>query len=235
MKCQKCGQENMDWAKFCTNCGAPLDKPQQPTDAPQQPQYTQQPPYYAPQMPPAQQPPYYAQQPTYPQQPTFDGTYRKKKKKVWIPILLCALVLALVLGTVAIYFVFVRSNENLLAERFVEAVVLNDERAVARCFHPNMAQNAVREYANVVYGVDSCEAEAVKLEWMSRTTTREAQRLFADYEIDAQLESLWLVTVEFTLTSGGASYDAVAEIYVGHFDGGTYVLGGEPMYRVENP
>lgn len=248
MRCQKCGQEAPDYARFCQACGSAL-VPEAPTAPPAEnttQHYSQQAPYYAPERPYAQQAPYYAQQepydaqqaPHYTQQPGFDGTYpppAPRRRRAWIPVIISFLVLALLLGVAAVCFLVFRVDESKVAERFVEAVLLNDEEAVARCFHPNMAQNAVREYATVIYGVDSCEAETVKTDLLSRVYIHRAEALFKDYEIDATIDSLWLVTVDFTLTSGGASYDAVAEIYVGRFDGGWYVLGGEPMYRVENP
>ncbi|NLD57359.1 MAG: zinc ribbon domain-containing protein, partial [Methanomicrobiales archaeon] len=60
MFCQKCGKSNPDHARFCENCGAPLQQVppqvyQQPAPAyPQQPVY-QQPVYQQPVYPQAQQ------------------------------------------------------------------------------------------------------------------------------------------------------------------------------------
>ncbi len=125
MFCENCGAQNPDNSKFCTTCGAKHEIPasgpavQQPVP-PSAPQQQQAPaPPFPPQAPQQQVPvQQFQQQPFVP----------KKRKKVFIPVLIviAVLVVALVSGFV---YAYMQSTPEAGAERYCRSLMNKDGNA----------------------------------------------------------------------------------------------------------
>ena len=215
MKCRFCGYDNDESARFCIECGAPLRGESAPG--------VQTPPDACPQELDFQSPPYFSQG------AGFAPDTPKKKKTGLIVLAVVALVALALVVLASVGFLFFRAGAEQTAEKFVESVILNDEAMLRSCLHPSMRESGAAEFGGYLLGIETCDAAATGTEALPGSRLREARTLLEDYGVDAVIGTLSLVRVNFTLTSGGAAYGGTAAIYVAEFDGGTYVLGGEPI------
>lgn len=214
MNCANCGTQNLDGAKFCAGCGAPLATAEQPVY--QQPAYQQPQPAYQPRQPygygPNQQPPY-APYPQQPQQP--------KKPVNWLLIGIIAgvaaiaLILVLVLGGGA-------SGAAGVAEDFWDACMDGDSDKARDLAYGDM-QDDVSEYCLIGSMGAKCTDFDVK-ETESVTDKDELADFAYDYDVEGELEEIQIIEVEATLEFMGQEQSGPLNFVVGLIDGDWYVL-----------
>lgn len=179
MFCDKCGAALGNSSRFCPKCGAPVTG----APAPQGPSnYAQDPANYAPQSPAGyargpqnvgQAPMGYAQGPAagpanYAQAQSAgpDGAKPvKKKKKVWVPFVVIAVVLAILIGGGALYVKHFVDGPEKTVNRAVEALNNLDLRGLVGCCCPTIQNEydgllGLADSVLGLVGLDSGDLEA---------------------------------------------------------------------------
>lgn len=216
MNCTNCGAQNLDGAKFCAGCGAPLATAEQPVY--QQPAYQPQQPYgYDP-----NQQPQYETYPQQPQQPKKPLNYKL------IGIIAGVAALALIL-----FLVFGGGHSNSpegVAEAFMEAAAENDVDAVKDLLYGEMKEDAY----------DYCSGSEMELEGLEMNITdfkvlsteeisdedeldRIAERYDLEVEIEEAQELIADVTVEMSFMGQEQKRTNEAEFLLICIDGDWYV------------
>ena len=229
MYCSKCGSNNVDGALFCSNCGAPLEQPQQPVyQEPDQPDYQQ---YQQPQQPeqPAYQQAPYGQTP-YGQAPYGQPPVKKKNKALpWIIVGAVVVVAAIVLVLVFALGGSHQGSPEDAAIAFIEGTLDFDFDKMTSVVHPAMLEDVDKEEFKEMedelggFSINYSNVKVEEAEHSPEDCEYYEEEFYDNFDMDVDVEDVCYVTVSFDVEMFGMSESTDQDLTVFEIDGDWYV------------